>query len=455
MQRNSRYALGLIAAFGVACTDAPTPVAPPSPAANVAAADPSAASAIALSTGGQGWQAAAAIDAVGKSVAVWMQRTSSSGDQMWAKGRPANGPWGATSVLSNSLQTAYPYPTVRTTTAGAATAVWSDDDEIWTADRSPAGVWSPAQLIVSEHFITRPIFVMNSQGDAAVFWGSGGVPLFPTQLNARRRSAGGAWGATKVVATGNGNRVIFDHAAIAENTGELVVTWERFRLTQCPYCQPIDFVLHVTRVAKGSSNWQNSGPLTPPSQYNHDAYPAIDPAKHAGVVYLPNLGTVVAIKQSSAGAGWSAPVTVHTSPSMILTGLAIDLMGRATVALLDISARKVIAINGNIVNNTWGSPTGVSAGDFAPSQVSFALATNGAGVLTWANATSYGSNPRIRLSVRGNSSAAWSAPQTISPAGVYYPSPEAAAVNAAGKVIVIFGAYNSPATVHTEYATNR
>jgi hypothetical protein len=333
--------------------------------------------------------------------------------------------------------------------------VWSDDNGIWTADRSAAGVWSPAQLIVPGTFLTRPIFVMNSRGDAALLWGSGGVPLYPTQINARRRSAGGVWGATKIVATGNGNRVIFDHASIAENTGELVATWESFRLFGCPYCQPTDFVLHVTRVARGSSNWQTSGALTPPSRYNHDAYPAIDPASHAGVVYFSNLGTLVAIKQSGAGAGWSAPVTVHTTPSMLLSGLAIDLMGRATVALLDISARKVIAINGSIVNNTWGSKTLVSAGDFAPSQVYFALASNGAGVLAWANATSYGSNPRIRLSTRPSIGAGWSAPQTISPAGVYYPSPEAAAVNAAGKVVVIFGAYNASMSIRTEYATNR
>jgi hypothetical protein len=167
---------------------------------------------------------------------------------------------------------------------------------------------------------------------------------------------------------------------------------------------------------------------------------------------LSNLGTVVSIKQSGPSAGWSQPVTVYSSPSMLLTGLGIDLAGHATVALLDIRGSKVIAIDGSIVSNSWGSPTPVSGGDPLPSQVVFAIGANGAGVLAWASGSP---NPLIRLSVRRSSGATWSAPSTISPAGVQSAAPEAAAVNASGKGIVIFSAYSGSGQVHTEYATNR
>jgi hypothetical protein len=454
MQRTSRHVITLVAALGAAgCTDAATSVAPrPQVASSAAALDPLAASTVAISAGGEGWEAAAAIDGAGNSVAVWLQRTISPPiDRIWSRSRPANGQWSAPSTLSGALQTVEALPAVRMTTNGAATAVWSDAGGIWTADRSPTGSWSPAPLIVSGTSLTHPTFVMNAQGDAAVLWGSAIVLAQPTQLNARRRTAGGAWGAPEVVATGR--FVAFNGAAIAENTGELAATWERFDVKNCPYCVNFDFVLHVSRVARGSSAWQDSGPLTSPTVHSHSARAAIDPAGHAAAVHLTNFSTLVSINQASAGAGWSPPVTLYKTPSMLLSGFEIDLTGRATVALLDIRGSKVIAINGSIVSNTWGPAVNVSSGDPSPSQIVFALGTSGAGVLSWASGGPSQSAPLIRVSTRRSSTAAWSAPRTISPAGVQSASPEAADVNAAGKGIVIFSAYSASFTTHTEYAT--
>jgi hypothetical protein len=412
-------------------------------------------SAVALSNGGEGWEASAAIDGAGNSVAVWIQRSRNPSivDQIWSRGQPANGQWGEKSVLSGNLQTVEAFPAVHAASSGAATVVWSNTDGIWTADRSPGGIWSQSQLIVPGPFLTRHVLVMNSQGDAALLWGSGAdQPGAATQLNARRRQAGGAWGAPEVVATGNGNRVTFAHAAIAENTGDVVASWETFRLVGCPYCQFVDIVLHVSRISEGSSTWQDSGPLTPSSASFHNGYPAVDPAGAAGVVYLKDLATLVSINQSGAGAGWSAPVQVYTAPRMFLSGLEIDLSGRATVALLDASAGKVIAIDGSIVDNSWGNAVNVSAGDPWPSVPVFALGTSGHGVLSWAFTDANQTNYVVRLAVRQSSGAPWSAPRTISPS-LPYAFPEAAAVNAAGKTIVIFGGYNTAQTIHTEFAT--
>jgi hypothetical protein len=351
-------------------------------------------------------------------------------------------------VVSGALSTVEVFPAVRVTTAGAATAVWSDAGGIWTADRSPAGVWGAAQLLVSGTTLTHPIFVMNAQGDAAVLWGSGSVQVMPTQLNARRRTAGGAWGVPEVVAAGS--FVSLTGAAIAESTGDLVAAWETFKVRNCPYCENFDYVQHVSRAARGSSAWQESGPRTAPTLLSHSGRVAIDPSGHAGAAYFSNRTMLVASNQAAAGAAWSQAVPVYTTPSMLLAGLEIDLTGRATVALLDIRASKVVAVDGSIVSNTWGAPVNVSAGDPLPSQIVFALGANGTGVLAWASGSP---NPLVRVSTRRGSAGAWSAPRTISPAGAQSAAPEAADVNASGQGVVVFSAFSGPLGTHTEYGT--
>src|ERR1017187_6580762 len=78
-----------------------------------------------LSTGGQGWQAAAAIDGTGNSVAVWDEITSQA--QLWSRSKPSGGGWGSVAELSPALQANSIYPAVHISTAGFATAVWSDE----------------------------------------------------------------------------------------------------------------------------------------------------------------------------------------------------------------------------------------------------------------------------------------------------------------------------------------
>src|ERR1019366_3192503 len=45
-----------------------------------------------LSTGGQGWEAAAAMDGNGNSLAIWDERTSE--DHIWSRPKPSAGNWG-------------------------------------------------------------------------------------------------------------------------------------------------------------------------------------------------------------------------------------------------------------------------------------------------------------------------------------------------------------------------
>src|SRR3984957_6425478 len=88
---------------------------------------------VVLSTGGQGWEAAAAIDGNGASLALWDERTTQ--DQLWSRARPSGGSWGRVSLPSPApLETTSVFPALRMSSAGFATAVWTDSDGVWTAD---------------------------------------------------------------------------------------------------------------------------------------------------------------------------------------------------------------------------------------------------------------------------------------------------------------------------------
>src|ERR1035438_1696516 len=137
---------------------------------------------VVLSTGGQGWEAAAAIDGSGNSVALWDERTTQ--DQLWSRSRPSVGSWGAVTKVSPALQTTSVLPAVRISSAGFATAVWSDSNGVWTADRPPASNWNSPQLLIPG--ASNPIFVMNSRGDAAIAWTVGGGPRASSRSEERR-----------------------------------------------------------------------------------------------------------------------------------------------------------------------------------------------------------------------------------------------------------------------------
>lgn len=53
---------------------------------------------VVLSAGGQGWEATAAIDGSGNSLALWDERTTQ--DQIWSRSEASGGNWGSVSELS-------------------------------------------------------------------------------------------------------------------------------------------------------------------------------------------------------------------------------------------------------------------------------------------------------------------------------------------------------------------
>ena len=402
---------------------------------------------VALSTGGQGFEAAAAMDEGGNSIALWDERTSQ--DQLWSRTKPNAGNWGPVTQISAALQTTSVFPAVRISAAGLATAVWTDDDGVWTADRPPASQWNAPQLLIPG--ASSPIFVMNSQGDAAVAWTVGG-PTDPNSIvMAVMRPAGGTWTPQQTIA--RGIHITADHAGIGEN-GVAIVTWESYTaVCSDGFCELSNFLLHAARQDPGAGVWVNSGILLWPDADSHDARVALDSAGQAMIEALSGSGAYTSTTQGVSGGHWS-PFTTIVAPQglSIVSDLASDNAGNVTMVyeFIGFSTSQALAVSGSISNNAWSPPVVLSGGDATLGSVYFALAPSGAALAVWVTGSA---TPQIRAVIRATAAETWGSPVTVSRPGDSEIGPEAAAVNSSGNAIVIYSGYNA-AAVHTEYAAN-
>jgi hypothetical protein len=382
-------------------------------------------------------------------VALWDERTSQ--DQLWSSSRPAAGNWGTVTQVSPPLQTTSVLPVVRIGTSGFATAVWTDEGGVWTADRPSASKWNPAQLLIPG--ASNPIFVMNSQGAAAIAWTVGGPPGSGSAVMAVLRPAGGTWSAQQIVASGA--YVIADHAGIGAN-GAAIVTWEAYEATCRKYgCGVSNFVLHASRQNAGAGSWVDSGSLVGPDGETHDARVALDSTGGAMLVATNSAGAYASATQGNSGGAWSPFKTIVNPQAItITTDLASDDAGQVTLVyeFIGFSTSQVLAFNGSISNNTWSSssPIVLSGSDTSVGQVYFAVAPSGAALAVWLSSSG---TPAVHAILRATATGAWSSPVSVSSGSGSEVGPEAAAVNSSGNAIVIYSSYNA-AGVHTEYATN-
>ncbi|HEY6446223.1 MAG TPA: hypothetical protein VIY53_07185 [Acidobacteriaceae bacterium] len=402
---------------------------------------------VVLSTGGQGWEAGAAIDGDGNSLAVWEEITTQS--QLWSRAKANGANWGSVTEVSPALQTTSVFPAVRVTTAGFATAVWSDSNGVWTADRPSGSKWDAAQLVIPGS--ANPIFVMNSRGDAAIAWSVGGGPRSTSgSVMAVLRPAGGEWSAQETVASGA--HLIVDHAGIGDS-GEVIVTWETYTAVCQRYgCSQTNYLLHASRQNTGSGAWADSGSLQGPDLTAHDARVELDSAGGAILLAHSSSGVYTSATQGNSGGAWSAfKAAVNPQGSVIIADLAGDDAGQVTLVYECITypTSQALAVNGAIANNAWSSPVVLSGVDTSVGQVYFAQAPNGASLATWLSSSG---TPAVHAVTRASATGTWSAPASIS-GPLSYISPEAAAVEPNGNGMVIYSGYNA-ASVHTEYAIN-
>ena len=243
-----------------------------------------------------------------------------------------------------------------------------------------------------------------------------------------------------------------DHVAISA-TGEVIVTWELFDAVCNPEeCLFFNFKLRASKQNAGSGVWVRSSLLLGPDTDSHDAWVTFDAHGRAILVALNEAGAYVSATEGVSSHNWSSFNTVvQLQNPAIVSGLASDNAGNTTMVyeVIGLSQSQGFSVSGTIQANAWSSPVLLSS-DTNVSQISFALAANGAGVTAWLS-----SSPatEVHAAIRSGTTGTWSSAVTVSSNGASEIAPEAAAVNAAGNAMVIYSGYDS-ADVHTEYATN-
>lgn len=405
---------------------------------------------VVLSTGGEGWESASAIDASGNSIAVWDERTTKGLviDRVWTRSRPSGGAWGAVTNLSPApLQTTYVFPAVRVSAKGNATAIWSDVAGVWTSDRPAGGAWSAAQLLAPG--VSQPYFVMNNPGGMMLVWMYGAGPRgTPNSIMVLQRPAGGAWGTAQTAITAP--HVSANHVALGDN-GDALISWETYDAVCGEKCTLSNFVLHASREAAGSTEWQDSGALAGPDNFSHLGFVAVDAAGHAGMLMGASTTNFTAVSQPARGQAWTAPVPVYAGTNPYAIAFGADTAGNATFVLEELTASTVVAVGGNIVSNTWSPAAVISGKDPSPNQIIVGTGANGAAVVVWAAGNPSYSNNAIRAAVRAAPAAAWSAPVTLGKTSLG--GPESVAVSANGAAIVTYASFTT-GLKHTEYAAN-
>ncbi len=410
---------------------------------------------VALSQNGHAATVNVAIDDSGNALATWAD------EGMWYSTRPSGGSWSA----PQSVYVGGAFPVMHSTSGGSATIVsYVSGSGIWSVDRQPGGAWTSPALIVSAPEIQTPLiqnvspvqFLSNLNGDqAVVFQQSAGST---TTITAVRRPAGGTWGAEDTVATSTqyGNLSIVSSSLGAD--GDLVVTFETYTVTCDRSCHDYNFAVHASREKSGTTQWIDSGALTPQST-PYFVRSMIDATGHAGVLIQNGFSaTIQATTQAKAGAAWSPLVNAYTGTgsdgAMMWDTEAGKGWGDLAFVYLGTGGASATVLNGNLAKNAWPAANNLSINDgqSANDNMVFATTVAGGAVAEWTDA-----DGTVRAALRKKASSKWSNAQTIvggsacDVGGVVCTGAVAAATNSSGHSVIGYIRFDPSVTVATLY----
>jgi hypothetical protein len=233
--------------------------------------------------------------------------------------------------------------------------------------------------------------------------------------------------------------------------GTMAVAWESFNSTcGSRTCTTSNWVLHVSARAPGAKNWVDSGALLGPDAKQHNGQLAADGVGDIGVISI-SAGNVVSLVHHSSG--WTGAVVVASTSalgSFNSTGrdnraYASDASGHATiVGWGNVQLTNLVAVDGNLTTNMWGSVSVISGSDQYPGYFDFQMSSSGAAIaFYWVDANDGSGNTIWRAATRAGTGKSWNAPST---AGISYDAggtPEGVAINSAGEAAVVFHGYSS------------
>ena len=389
-----------------------------------------------------------ALDASGNMTSVWYQNALPNGtavNEIWAANAAFGQPWSAAVNISGSIGVASGNPSVRTSTSGNVTAIYTSPTLGGTfVDHPAGGNWGTPG---STHGVNQ-FYVSNDRGDQGLAWGTGGARATSSTVVAVQRPAGGTWTSASTIASAP--HLSFDGAVVAPD-GTMAVAWESFDSTcGSRTCKTSNWVLHVSTRASGAQSWVDSGALLGPDATQHFGQLAADAVGDLGVVSILGSNVVSRVRHGSA---WtSAAVVAPLSSLQFYTGTgrdnriyASDSSGHATiVGWGNAQLTNLVAVDGNLATNTWGPVTTISGSDQFPGYFDFAMSSSGAAIaFYWVNPNDGTGNTIWRAATRPGGGKPWNAPAT---AGVSFDAggtPEGVAIDSAGQAAVVFHGYSA------------
>ena len=355
----------------------------------------------------------------------------------------AQGKWKTSNLIPPATDILSPDPVVHETSGGDATAVWSTNAGVWSADRPAGGTWSTPQLL--RGISTAPTFTMNSNGAAVLSWMSGACQLRETgncTIRTLTRPAGGIWGSPVSVVT-TSSRLRSASVAIG-NGGDAVTTWETFGAACTPdVCVTSNFVLFAARQPAGATKWKvGNAPLAGPDAVSHVGAASVDAKNRAAVFINSQTKGITVVTELSRNRSFGAPRSITTDTDISFGSVQSDPAGNTTLAGLQGSAENVVAISGNFDSGKWNGAVTLSTAatdkSQSPSPVVFGIGGRGESIVAWAQgAAANAAADDVVVSVSPSPGAAWSQPTAIA-SGVKFGLPQSVSVSSDGRAVLSY-----------------
>ena len=367
--------------------------------------------------GSNAFSGSVALDASGNMVGVWYQSSLSNGtavNEIWASTAPFGQPWSAPLNISGPIGVASGNPVVHSSAAGKATAIYTSPSFGGTfVDHPAGGSWGTPSTTNG----VNQFFASNDHGDQALAWGTGGARPSSSTVVVVLRPSGGAWSQPTTLAAAA--HLSFDGAVVAPD-GSAAVAWESFdSVCGSRTCKTSNWVLHVSTHAVGAQSWVDSGGLPGPSATQHFGQLAADNSGNLAVVSLSGTNVVSTVRHGSTWSGTAVVAPLGSLQFYTGTGrdnriFATDSLGHATIVSWgNPQLTNLVAVDGNLNSNTWGSPTVISGPDQYPNYFYFTMSSSGAAIAFWSiSPVNGGGNTFWRAAVRPSAGAAWNAPAT-------------------------------------------
>jgi hypothetical protein len=381
-----------------------------------------------------------ALDAAGNMTSLWYQNNSANGtpiNAIYASTASFGAPWSTPVNVSGAIGVASGSPILLETSAGKSTAVYNNASNLGLfADHSLGGSWTPpASTNGVDQLVTG-----NDNGDQSLVWGGGGPRGTANPIQVVHRAAGGNWSLPVTIASGT--YVTIDGSAVAPD-GTLAVAWESYgSVCGSRVCKTSNWDLHVSTLAPGATTWTDSGILLGPSTTRHFGALAADALGNLGLATTSS-GNVASLVRHAGT--WTGAVTVAPLTSIGFSAqttynriFGCDTNGHATFVGWNSTLSCIMAVDGNLVTNTWGAVACVSGSDPLMYYFDFGMSKGGPEIMFWSTDDVNTGNAIWSAIVRPSATAAWPAPLTLGTTFEGGGQPDNVAINAQGEAAVLF-----------------